>query len=601
MDSSTGSGPGRLGTRGHLFPPAAGQFSRGALDVAAFLLAWFELTPVLRNAPYLPAIDFTVDAFLWLAIVGLVLGVVHLLAGTWVGELATALAHVLAFFPYNELVLHQFDELATFPFALAVGLAVLSAMLVGFALNVLDFFVVAPLNHARKGGKSAREAVAGFFRGNRKRLAVAVAVVAAASVPIVAATTPAAWNVPITVQPRDYQAEIAFWGLHDPANYTDAQKAALDRHGVTIVHFDTIDVQNATLAPVYVSRLEYWRDNYPRVRFMAAIPAPRGGFVWDGESAGTIKLAEAYITLAREHNLTNFVGVSFDWEKPQNPTRLAELGIDVAPNATRHAESRKLWNEFFTWKEANAPGMRTEAVNYVKTSLDVHDGDDDLQVLLRYDVFDVPFYDSYAPMVYRGDCSGTKPYGDVPRWEPGDAPDDPYWFYGMMEMHAKAVERAFGDRTRLGVYLGITNCTCYGSDVEQYVHGEPAGYGYDALVRDALVAKHFGAPTITLFLLNTVVDPKGYSMGGVFDSYGDDFLDRFNESINGANSTKPFRVWYSPSIDDNYACVDYFQYLVVDAFLDLNSYFGLAFAAGVAAARVLAGVACGRLKPTSGA
>ena len=111
----------------------------------------------------------------------------------------------------------------------------------------------------------------------------------------------------------------------------------------------------------------------------------------------------------------------------------------------------------------------------------------------------------------------------------------------LYETHADGVKRVHGNTSRLGVYLGITNCTCYGRDVEVWEYGEYQGMGYDMLVRDTLIAKSFGAPIITLFILDTVFE-WDYSMGGVFDSYGDDFLDRFNTSVNGVNSTKPFTI-----------------------------------------------------------
>jgi hypothetical protein len=70
--------------------------------------------------------------------------------------------------------------------------------------------------------------------------------------------------------------------------------------------------------------------------------------------------------------------------------------------------------------------------------------------------------------------------------------------------------------------------------------------GYDSLVRDALISKHFGAKIITIFILDTVIE-NGYSMGGVFDTWGDRFLDDFNESINGVNSTRPFTIYADPN------------------------------------------------------
>jgi hypothetical protein len=50
---------------------------------------------------------------------------------------------------------------------------------------------------------------------------------------------------------------------------------------------------------------------------------------------------------------------------------------------------------------------------------------------------------------------------------------------------------------------------------------------------------------ITIFLLFTAIE-GGYSMGGAFDSYGVQFLDQLNNSVNGVNSTRPFTIQKGP-------------------------------------------------------
>lgn len=54
-------------------------------------------------------------------------------------------------------------------------------------------------------------------------------------------------------------------------------------------------------------------------------------------------------------------------------------------------------------------------------------------------------------------------------------------------------------------------------------------------------------------------------MGGVFDSYGDDFLDRFNASINGPGATESFEIKAGPPKINDLLQVALYR----DAYLDL--------------------------------
>ncbi|MFX0098133.1 MAG: hypothetical protein ACFFCS_01030 [Candidatus Hodarchaeota archaeon] len=413
-------------------------------------------------------------------------------------------------------------------------------------------------------------------RKNGKLGTISLLVLIIMGVPFGILQFPECWNIPITIKPGDYQVEFAFWGHWRVDAVSTTALESMNNHSVTLVqcNFANIPAQQAD----YVSNLTVWNNTYPNITIFNAIPGIPGGAVWDGSTNGTIEFTKDYITLIRSNNLTNVKGLAFDLEGPI----LSSLpeGYDYSPNASRHDEGLELWNEFFEWKETNEPNLTLSAINYVESVIDTFDGDYDLHYLRRYPFLNLDGFDEYAPMLYR--CwywvSGPQPYGSVPEMTPLAQYLDGghYLTYYNLDLLSKSLESKFGNTDKMGVYLGITNCTCYGADVNQYQHGQPAGKGYDALVRDALIAKHFGVPKITIFLYNTALE-NGYSMGGVFDSYGDDFLDRFNESVNGPNATDEFTIWYKPQWNFvlGYGPSVFFIY---DQLSSLNSFLGIALA-----------------------
>lgn len=341
----------------------------------------------------------------------------------------------------------------------------------------------------------------------------------------------------ILITPQDYTAQFAFWGSHYHTRYTTTQLEELDQYGAIIAPYTVGALITESERTDFINEMIWWKNNYPNVKFLPAVLGIPGLFVWDG-AENTTKLAKEIAQLVLDNSLTNVIGLSFDWERPVE----SDLhGISDAPNRTRHEESIARWNEFFDWMEDNAPQLITSCINYVGMSQDTIDGDFDLHYLECYNTFEVPRWDEYAPMIYRCGYKGTRPYGDYPTWPSSISVPTTYDFYRELKAHVDGVKRVHGNTDRAGVYIGITNCTCYGDDVEVYEFGEYLGKGFDVLVRDALICKHFGIPTITIFILSTEIE-NGYSMGGVFDSYGDDFLDRFNEAVNGPESTTPFSI-----------------------------------------------------------
>ncbi len=516
------------------------------LGTAVWFIGLIEIAPILLHTEdfFLP--DIITALAIWITVILAFTYWGRKTYQTWFGQAINAFGHAGLFFVFNEMILRQTESIPVFPIINYMGWGLIGCMALGFLFNLFNLLIFMPLLRSKqfKSFKAWLRSIKETITPQSRSLTIGMLFTIILTTTTLVTISPKTLNnTTILIQQQDYDADLAFWASINPAIYNDTVKDELNEHEVTIITYDT--PPDITLEPArtsFVNMVKEWNNSYPNVKVMPAVPAPIGGFVWDGETPETIDLAKDYLILADEENLTNVIGLSFDWEKPNNETRVEEYGIETDADRERHEESRQQWHDFFNWKDKNYPDMLIQNVNYVGSSADVFDGDNDIATLKRYNVFDVPRWDEYAPMIYRGSCDGTQPYGDYPYWKPNDAPRSHYWFYSQMKIHAQAVEQVHGDINKLGVYLGITNCTCYGRDVIQVEHGEEMGYGFDALVRDTLIAKHFGSPIITLFILNTVPtssDPEDYhSMGGVFDTWGPRFLDDFNESINGEDSRK---------------------------------------------------------------
>ena len=145
------------------------------------------------------------------------------------------------------------------------------------------------------------------------------------------------------------------------------------------------------------------------------------------------------------------------------------------------------------------------------------DADLDLQLIEGQIAYTPKRFTLYAPMIYRCWPSGAIPYGS-----PKETFDDAYrWGTSYMFYTRLTTVSAYIPQPHLGVYLGITNTSCYGRDMPQE---EPISWGgptgVDNLIRDILVAKSFGIREVTFFLQFTHTEPNGEVFGGLVESYG---------------------------------------------------------------------------------
>jgi hypothetical protein len=395
-------------------------------------------------------------------------------------------------------------------------------------------------------------------------------------IPLLIMAIPGVIQIPITIEPQDYDAEFAFWGGYGLNDSTILGK--LNNHSVTLVQCCYSNISQSSGKQTFVNWITYYNNTYPNISLYFSIPGFPGAFVWDGNLDNTFNYAKEMVSVIQYYNLTNVKGLAFDIEAPYFSNLFHIYDFDISPNRERHDESLQQWYDFFDWMQTNASELELFAINYVEPAVDLFDDDYDLHYIRRFSFLDLNIdgFDEYAPMSYRGIYMGTQPYGD-PMENPLVSYSDGghYWLWNQLDLMAKALDKKYGNHDKLGVYLGITNCSAYGANYVQYQNGQPAGYGYDNLVRDALIAKHFGAKRITIFLLTTVVE-NGYSMGGVFDSYGLDFLDKFNESVNGEDSTTPFQIWYKPRMSW-YLAFGHMDMFYNDEFGDLNSFVGILY------------------------
>ncbi len=335
----------------------------------------------------------------------------------------------------------------------------------------------------------------------------------------------------IELTPQDYEAEFAFWAMLNPDAYTEVQRDALDRHSALLIHFDVAEwyEEGEPSQQNFIEWTTFWRDNYPNVRIMPVVHGLPGRFIWDGCAEASIRLAHRIIRTVMDNNLSNVIGLHTDQEDAHDV-----LYEDKLTSYERNARADELWEQFFEEVETLYPNRFEFQTTFARASfIDPFDGDRDLDVYVRNNVLSIEGWDEFAPMIY---------VGSGPNYIPGILEGAKYHYdlYMEMEILYEALS-LYGWEDRIGVYLGITNMSIFGNDTLHEFNGIQ-GNGFDALVTQGLIAKHYGCPRLTIFILNTVEGKGGHLMGGVFESYGDDFLDRYNASVNGENSTDPIQL-----------------------------------------------------------
>jgi chromate transport protein ChrA len=341
----------------------------------------------------------------------------------------------------------------------------------------------------------------------------------------------------ISITPANYQVKFNFW-VHRPdvSNYSNTVLNELNSHSV-----------NLDIGTHDPDMLKQWEIKCPNITYRLITSG--------SDTNNIIQNAKDYINtmLDYENNgtLNGWRGLCFDIE--------GDVFEFNSSDQTFESAAEK-WELFFDWVDAkeiekrNGTDISLECISAATQVIDqVFDSDNDLQIESMHPAYSpIDRWTTYAPMIYRCEYRQEldKPYGSV---DPNDPFNSAFEFYSdlfQLSMSIKPSQR--------GVYMGITNCSCYGRDLDQHEYfdwGEKGGLWN--LARDVLIAKSFEVPEVTFFLLKTAME-NGYSMGGVFESYGEGFLTWMNKTVNSQNATETFHIQYNsgehkgidPSIGD---------------------------------------------------
>nr|MDO8087456.1 hypothetical protein [Candidatus Sigynarchaeum springense] len=363
---------------------------------------------------------------------------------------------------------------------------------------------------------------------------------------------------------------VAKYNLTDPYNATIL--AELDEHKVNL------DLTFNSFGPSSVADLIDWETACPNITYRIVL-TPSGGLT---TLPALIKTTvESIMPWEANGTLDQWKGLCFDIE-----------GIPFAYNwnFTSFDEAVEMWDGIFDYIDAkSAERNKTidmECVSVPNPAGDMKfDGDPDLQKEYTEPCYSPDRWDVYAPMVYRCWYEGTKPYGSPMRAD--DPWDTSYQVYNLLYSLAGSHRP-----DQIGIYLGITNTSCYGRDLPQpeaISWGEHTGL-YN-LIRDVLICKHFGVKEVTFFLLFDAPENE-YVMGGVFSSYGMDFLDVMNATVN-TNPPDRFYIYYRQS-DEKIGSV-----LRSDWLYDFSTPAGMAEMAALWIVAMLAGIYLPKRKKTA--
>ncbi|MHA1699487.1 MAG: hypothetical protein ACTSWN_11655, partial [Promethearchaeota archaeon] len=343
----------------------------------------------------------------------------------------------------------------------------------------------------------------------------------------------------IKITPMDYEITYKWWmHVSNLSQYDDQTLDELNEHSCTldICGYAGIPTQDD------IESLKQLEARLPNCTYRFVEAGPNISQI----IANTKVVLEIMVEYENNGTLHNWEGVTFDIENPTFETR---NGF----NSTQ--ECIDAWEDLFAWKRQleqqriSGREIVVESVHSDRQINDFWDGDPDLQSLDGYvSVSPTDGWSVYAPMLYRCWPTDPPPYGisDGVYTSPKEFTTN-YDFYTALY---QAVNRLPIEKR--GAYIGITNCSCYGRDIPQdpdivtwYLpeeNGTPTGFGN--LVRDVLICKHFGIREVTFFLLKTASDDGINVMGGAFESYGYDFLDKMDYYVN-QNPPDHYNIYYN--------------------------------------------------------
>jgi uncharacterized membrane protein len=354
-----------------------------------------------------------------------------------------------------------------------------------------------------------------------------------------------AFHPSITIDIKsDYDIKFNFWVHPNTSILTQNERDELNEHKCVLdIMFRNITENNITL-------LKEWDNALPNCTYRAVLdPGDDPYNIFDV----TTRSAELLVKCFRNGTLRQdrFLGFCYDIER-----QFAHQKHDEWNNTDGLSGLITHWDKIFAWIdefEQNNTDINLEiemesVTEYWFCTDDVFDNDMDLNKEYQYLAIQQNTFDYYAPMIYRAwpadDWNPSMPFGREKKsnehWETS------YFVYSRMYalVNTVGVEKS-------GCYLGITNMSQYGRDLTQYddLSWTDEKSGFNNLIQDTLICKHFGIREVTYFLLWT--HPEDHSRwnetqvnGGVFDTYGIDFLDVMNDTVNGEKRPGEIILYY---------------------------------------------------------
>lgn len=330
-------------------------------------------------------------------------------------------------------------------------------------------------------------------------------------------------RIPITIKPQSYQVTFNFFASGAiNTMYTPTEKAEMNEHKVNL------DLAMYT-SNDSVAVLDDLENQMPDVTYRLSISPSKIENLYDEVK----RVTELMLECETNGTLHNWKGLFFDIEGHAYAWYESYDSL---------AGSISIWNQVFDYIEEKSiergKQIDMECVNAIDFAVDgLFDGDYDMQATEGYNAYIPDRFSVYAPTCYRcwpvGDVITNAPRSFFDYWQTS------YFIYSSLN----TIQAGVQNQNKLGIYLGITNTSCYSRDVPQTdlaTWGDGTGFGN--LKRDVLIAKHFGIPEVTFFLQFNAND--GGAFGGAFASYGDSFLDELNETCN-TNPPAEFQIFYS--------------------------------------------------------
>ncbi|MHA1339235.1 MAG: hypothetical protein ACTSRZ_04250 [Promethearchaeota archaeon] len=335
----------------------------------------------------------------------------------------------------------------------------------------------------------------------------------------------------VEIKPKDYEVKFNFWAnpnIYDnyseemqikygvgPRIYSDEVLASMNEHRVNL------DLTFGRITNETLGLLMDWETAAPNITYRIVLSPSN----FTELPYLVYNATEQMLEWENNGTLDQWLGFAFDIE-----------GQPFMYNETLNSfeEATGIWRAIFDYIDRKSIErgklIEMECISDPWVSTDEKfDGDLDIHKFRQYNEYYPDRFSKYAPMIYRCWYKGEIPYGSL---EDGTEPwPTSYEFYSNLKNYLSGVSIE-----KAGVYIGITNCSCYGRDLPQH---EPYTWPVDSentgltnLMRDVLICKHFGIKEVTFFLAWTAIE-NNYSMGGVFDAYGVDFLDTMNDTVNG--------------------------------------------------------------------